>query len=200
MRRNRTGRLRKTAKDLVDEVAWNGYLRNGQVSRQDDERRLRRRRVCTRYTKAARKGDPPGKALYRYKILAEVVSRSFRNKTEQLDYVLNKALSLTESKIGYIYLYDEESRLLTLNSWSEDVTREYGITEKHRRCALEETGVWGEVVRQRKPIFINDFQAPDPRKKGYPEGHVELRRFMSVPVFHGRKIVAVGRGSCQQAV
>jgi PAS domain-containing protein len=56
---------------------------------------------------------------------------------------------------------------------------------------LDNTGIWGEVVRQRRPIVINDFQAPSPLKRGYPKGHVNLTRFMSVPVFIDNQIVAV---------
>lgn len=32
---------------------------------------------------------------------------------------------------------------------------------------LEKTGIWGEAVRQRRPIMVNDFDAPEPLKKGY---------------------------------
>jgi PAS domain-containing protein len=49
----------------------------------------------------------------------------------------------------------------------------------------------GEVVRQRKHIVVNDYVKGNPLKKGYPKGHVELDRFMSVPVIINEKIVAV---------
>jgi GAF domain-containing protein len=39
---------------------------------------------------------------------------------------------------------------------------------------LDKTGIWGEAVRQRRPIIVNDFQAAHPLKKGCPEGHVQL--------------------------
>jgi diguanylate cyclase (GGDEF)-like protein/PAS domain S-box-containing protein len=56
---------------------------------------------------------------------------------------------------------------------------------------LEKTGIWGEAVRQRKPIILNDFQASHPLKKGYPEGHADLTKFLTVPVFNEDQIVAV---------
>jgi PAS domain S-box-containing protein len=40
-------------------------------------------------------------------------------------------------------------------------------------------------------VISNDYAAPDPLKKGYPEGHVRVLRHMNVPVFDGRRIVAV---------
>jgi two-component sensor histidine kinase len=56
---------------------------------------------------------------------------------------------------------------------------------------LDKTGIWGEAVRQRQPIIVNDFQAADPLKKGYPQGHVHLLKFMTVPVFREGSIVGV---------
>jgi light-regulated signal transduction histidine kinase (bacteriophytochrome) len=53
------------------------------------------------------------------------------------------------------------------------------------------TGLWGEAVRQRQPVFTNDYQAPNPLKRGYPEGHVHVGRHMNIPVFDGERIVAV---------
>ncbi len=56
---------------------------------------------------------------------------------------------------------------------------------------MAETGLWGEAVRQRRPVITNDYAAPNPCKKGYPEGHVEVVRHMNVPVFDGERIVVV---------
>jgi two-component system, sensor histidine kinase and response regulator len=38
---------------------------------------------------------------------------------------------------------------------------------------------------------VNDFEAAHPLKKGYPPGHVQLSRFLTVPVFRGDRIVGV---------
>lgn len=131
------------------------------------------------------------KNLQRNQILVDVLSKDFDSTQEQLDYALNESLKLTESKFGYIYLYNEESREFVLNSWSKDVMAECTIVEKMAKYQLEKTGLWGEVIRQRKPIIVNNYDAPNAMKKGYPEGHVQLTRFMSVPVVIEDKIVAV---------
>jgi diguanylate cyclase len=144
----------------------------------------------TDITEARKNEKKQEKVLYRHKILADMLSRSFESKQAQLDYVLHEALKLTESQFGYIYLYDEEKRQLTLNSWTNGVMEACAVEEKPTTYDLTNTGLWGEVVRQRKPIVINDFEAPNPLKKGYPNGHVPLRKFMSVPVIIDDKIVA----------
>lgn len=82
-----------------------------------------------------------------------------------LDYALSEALELTQSKIGYIYHYHESSEEFTLNTWSKDVMKECSIAEPQTVYQLEKTGIWGEAVRQRQPIVVNDFEAPNPLKR-----------------------------------
>ncbi|HNY28149.1 MAG TPA: GAF domain-containing protein, partial [Candidatus Sumerlaeota bacterium] len=107
------------------------------------------------------------------------------------DFTLNAVIELTESEIGYIYFHNEETRILTLHAWSHKVMEQCSVTQAQTQYALETTGLWGEVIRQRKAIVENNYEAPNLLKKGYPEGHVLLKRFLSVPVFDGERIVAV---------
>lgn len=127
----------------------------------------------------------------RLQIIVDLAQKETESTAELLDYALNQAVDLTESRFGYIYLYTEETRLFTLNSWSKEVMPACSITEKSTIYELDKTGLWGEVVRQRQPIIVNDFPAEHPLKKGYPEGHAPLTRFMSIPLFSGKRIVAV---------
>jgi diguanylate cyclase (GGDEF)-like protein/PAS domain S-box-containing protein/putative nucleotidyltransferase with HDIG domain len=131
------------------------------------------------------------KILHRHRILAQVLIQSFQSKQEQLNYVLQEALKLTESQYGYIYLYDAEKQEFTLNSWTGSVLKDCNITEKVNIYQLEKIGLWGEVIRQKKAIVINDFEQPNQLKKGYPKGHVALKKYMSIPVIIDKKIVAV---------
>jgi hypothetical protein len=117
------------------------------------------------------------------RLRALVAILQYRTETLQefLDHSLDKVIGLTGSKIGYIYFYDEERKEFVLNSWSKDVMKECAVRDPQTCYELAKTGFWGEAVRQRKPLVLNQFHAPHHLKKGYPEGHVALRRFMSVP-------------------
>lgn len=123
--------------------------------------------------------------------IVNVLQYDARDKQDLLDYALNEALKMTSSQFGYIYHYNEETGQFTLNSWSHGVMESCSVADPETKYDLDKTGIWGEAVRQRRPIMINDFAAPDPLKKGYPEGHVHLTRFLTIPQFDKRKIVAV---------
>jgi two-component sensor histidine kinase len=127
----------------------------------------------------------------RLKNLVEIFQHSGESVQDFLDFALEKAIELTGSRIGYIYHYHEERRQFVLNTWSKEVLPACRVNQPQTVYDLEKTGIWGEAVRQRRPIVVNDFPAPNPLKRGYPAGHVELDRFMTVPLIKDGRIEAV---------
>ncbi|MFC1857463.1 transporter substrate-binding domain-containing protein [Thermodesulfobacteriota bacterium] len=127
----------------------------------------------------------------RMEILIRVSEYEITDTKEFLDNALAEALELTSSNFGFIYFYDEESQEFELNTWSTEVLPVCHVMEPKTIYSLEATGLWGEVVRQRRSIIVNDYSPEHPLSRGTPEGHVELKRFMSVPIFEGGRIVAV---------
>jgi signal transduction histidine kinase/PAS domain-containing protein/ActR/RegA family two-component response regulator len=125
--------------------------------------------------------------------LNEMTAASVQDIT---DFALEAAVSLTRSKIGYLAFVDETETVLTMHSWSKMAMEQCALENKPLVYPLASTGLWGEAVRQRKPIINNDYQAPHPWKKGQPEGHIPLFRHMSAPIFDGNRIViAAGVGN-----
>ncbi len=108
-----------------------------------------------------------------------------------LDFALEEAIDLTDSKMGYVYSYDEARQEFTRITWSKAVMEQCAITKRQTVHQLGRTGIWGEAVRQARPIVINDFQAYHPLKKGYPEGHAPIYRYLTTPVFSDGHIVGV---------
>ena len=123
--------------------------------------------------------------------LLRISQFSSTSTQELLDFALEEAIALTASQIGYIYSYDEARQQFTLNTWSRGVMPACSVIAPRTIYQLAETGLWGEAVRQAGPIVVNDFQKPLPLKKGYPPGHVKLDKFLTIPIFHHGRIVAV---------
>jgi PAS domain S-box-containing protein len=107
------------------------------------------------------------------------------------EFALEEAVRLTKSKLGYLAFLNEDETVLTMHAWSKTAMAECAMSDKPRHYPVSGTGLWGEAVRQRKAVITNDYNAPDPLKKGYPEGHVHLVRHMNVPVIVNSKIVLV---------
>jgi signal transduction histidine kinase/CheY-like chemotaxis protein/HPt (histidine-containing phosphotransfer) domain-containing protein len=86
---------------------------------------------------------------------------------------------------------NEDENVLTMHYWSKSAHAMCQVLDQPVVYPLETTGLWGEAVRQRKPVMTNDYAAPSPLKRGIPEGHVPIVRHMNIPVFEGNRIVAV---------
>lgn len=107
------------------------------------------------------------------------------------NFALEQAVRLTESTLGYIAFVNEDESVLTMHAWSRAAMHECQIQKKPLTYPVESTGLWGESIRQRSPVITNDYKAPSLLKKGTPEGHVDLIRHLSVPVFDRDRIVVV---------
>ncbi|RPH96610.1 PAS domain S-box protein [candidate division KSB1 bacterium] len=116
-------------------------------------------------------------------------------KAESLEeiavFTMEEAVRLTQSAIGYVAFANEDETELTMYAWSRGAMQDCMIQNKPLVYKVSETGLWGEAVRQRQPVITNDYAAPSPWKKGYPEGHVPVTRHMNVPIFDNGKIVIV---------
>ncbi len=118
---------------------------------------------------------------------------------EITDFALEAGVKLTGSKLGYLAFLDDEERNLTIYSWSKAALQECKVAYRNTVYPLEATGLWGEAVRQRKAIITNDYASSE-LKKGTPEGHINVLRHMSIPVFDMGRIVAVaGVGNKDEA-
>ncbi len=113
------------------------------------------------------------------------------NTRDLLDYALHEAILLTESKMGYIFFYNEHKKRFTLNTWSHAAMKECSVISPETTYELNKTGCWGEAVRQRQAYINNSFGTDKKREKGLPEGHVKLDKFLTIPVFIDDVIVAV---------
>ena len=105
--------------------------------------------------------------------------------------VVEDAVRLTGSTIGYLATLNDDESVMTMQYWSQSAHESCKIVHKPLVYAVEKTGLWGEAVRQRKPVITNDYAAVNPLKRGTPKGHVPLVRHMNIPVFEGDHIVAI---------
>jgi signal transduction histidine kinase/DNA-binding response OmpR family regulator len=94
--------------------------------------------------------------------------------------VLEKAARLTRSPVGFVGHIDPETGHLVAPTFSREVWAECEMTGGKSHEFNHFTGLWGWVLNNRKPLFTNE-PLSDPRSVGVPEGHVEIRRFLSAP-------------------
>ncbi len=121
------------------------------------------------------------------------LSRMSDASLEQIcDFVLEKQVKVTKSKLGWLGFMNEDETVLTLHASSRETVEKCAVAaDKSVHFPLQSAGIWADAVRERKTIIVNDYSAPHPHKRGLPEGHSCLARFMVSPILDGSRIVAV---------
>lgn len=127
----------------------------------------------------------------RLKILYELNQMSQINIEDIYDYILERSLEICNSKIGFLGFLNDEETIVRIHAWSASAMEICEVKEKFVEFEVEKTGIWGEVIRQRKPIIINDYKADNPLKRGTPGGHVAVHNYLSIPYFEQGKIIAI---------
>ncbi|MEW8347189.1 MAG: PAS domain S-box protein, partial [Candidatus Thiodiazotropha taylori] len=120
----------------------------------------------------------------------------------EMDNIMRVALdiaeSITQSQIGFYHFVEKDQKTLSLQVWSSNTLKHMCHSEgEEMHYPIDQAGVWVDCIHQGKPIIHNDYEALD-HKKGMPEGHPELVREITVPIFRDGLIVAVaGLGNKQ---
>ncbi len=108
------------------------------------------------------------------------------------DMLIEEAVRLTGSKIGYFATLNKWEHLLTMIAWSKGAMAMCSMANKPIVYPVESTGLWGDCVRERKAVITNDYKnCTRPTKKGIPEGHTRVLRHMNVPMMSGNSIKGV---------
>jgi PAS domain S-box-containing protein len=102
------------------------------------------------------------------------------------EHVLQSALRLTASPLGFVGFIDPGSGHLVAPTMTRDIWESCQVPGKtyvfeHFR------GLWGWVLEQRKPLLSNR-PGDDPRSGGIPPGHLPIDRFLAVPVLDGQTL------------
>ncbi len=133
--------------------------------------------------------------LYLNKILLEYLlainKMEEASKKELIDFALEAIIKVTQSKFALISLVNDDQTILTIQAWSKNVMKECKTTQKPTDYNLSQAGIWAEPIRQRKTIFIEDYNAANLKKRGLPEGHVKIKNYLGVPIFEKDTAVAM---------
>lgn len=133
----------------------------------------------------------------RLKSLLQISQLETETDSELFDFTINKAIELTDSKIGLIYLYEESSKIFELNSWSSERTGESMIAPQ-RIFNLEKAGVCADIIQDRKAVLLNAENIEARLDELKTIGLKNLKNFLSIPVIIDgtiKAIAAVGNKS-----
>ncbi len=112
--------------------------------------------------------------------------------TAWVKILVEEAVRLTGSTIGYFAVTDEPLTNLRMIAWSKTAMAQCAMQVKPIDYPFEATGLWGDCIREGRPVITNDYEnCTRVTKKGYPDGHVAVKRHMNVAVMAGEHIKGI---------
>lgn len=141
-----------------------------------------------------RKKDEELLALHQVRLrsLLELNTMLDASEKELVNFALDAITKVTFSGFAFVGLLSEDESVMTIYSWSKEAMADCAVSDKPIHYPVAEAGLWAEPIRQRKPVFVDDYSVSLQNKHGLPQGHIPITRFMGVPVFEQNKIVAIG--------
>ena len=124
------------------------------------------------------------------KFLLELYQKALLLSEKELDdYFLDHAVSLTRSTIGFFHFVSNDQKSIILTAWNGEALKNCSANYS-AHYPIELAGNWVDCVRLKHPVIYNDF-AKSPNQKGFPSGHVLIKRFMSIPIFENDNVTIV---------
>ncbi len=125
--------------------------------------------------------------------LLDIFQEAHGQTEEMVRHAVEEAVKLTDSELGFIGFIDEHETIMTAFLFSAKAMQECAVDNRSIQFSLIDGGLWAEAAKQHRTIIVNDYSQPGPYKKGCPEGHVSILRFIGVPIIrNGRTVLLCG--------
>jgi PAS domain S-box-containing protein len=125
-----------------------------------------------------------------YRALLELRELRRPGVDELASAIVERAVALTRSEVGYLHVVDPADGSLEYFRWSGGALAQCRLESRTGRYSMRLAGIWADCVRTGEPALHNDYDRA-PGRHGLPEGHVPLTRHLSVPMLQEDAIRAV---------
>lgn len=114
-------------------------------------------------------------------------NKATEDESALLRHGVELAQKITDSEVSHIYFVAQDQLNLQLAARSTTTMLGCCTSSDDKSCTLNQAGSWGEGLRHRLPVMINDV-AQDADETVLLQGSPPLSRLISVPVIEGNKV------------
>lgn len=128
----------------------------------------------------------------RLESLFEISRHNTKTTEELLDYALNEAVKLTESKLGLLYQYNRKDNVFYLSNYLNNETFALTANLFQETYTIEEFGTCGEIVVKKVPFQIDTCLQCKANNTGMcPLSKLQLTHTLIVPVIDDDELEAI---------
>ncbi len=110
-----------------------------------------------------------------------------------LDNVLEELAMMSESPYGLIGILEDSEDVVSLRALSAEARMDCRMTPYDACFPISKGGLLHEVIDRQKPVIINSYSSGSgDRKPLFPEGHVQVKKLLVVPVVRGERTILLG--------
>jgi len=110
--------------------------------------------------------------------------------------IVEKAVQLSDSEIGYLHLLEGDGKTIALTIWNQYSISRYSQSQEIN-ALLSEATHWTECIDSKKVVFNNDCRPLASENKPSDE-HYQITRYINLPLFEGgscKLVIGVGNKS-----
>ncbi len=126
----------------------------------------------------------------RLQALWDIAKLTNVTKHEINSLILEEIERSTQSSYSFFGIVDKFERSIIHHSWSKNALKNCSITSRPTHAIISEAGVWARPALDHKILIVNDYQSLV-LSNGYPQGHIPLKKVLSVPILREGKVIAV---------
>ncbi|MDW7733062.1 MAG: PAS domain-containing protein, partial [Methanolobus sp.] len=127
----------------------------------------------------------------RLETLLELYQMQDASMHDIAEFTVQKVVELTGSKLGYLEFLNEDDSVLEMYQWSHEDMNIVPRNDEPFIHPIRSNGIWGEAIRERKPVIVNKHYVSDSDGSVYSRSSVTLLRHVTIPIFESEQVVAV---------
>ncbi|MBS2099406.1 ABC transporter substrate binding protein [Carboxylicivirga linearis] len=122
------------------------------------------------------------KVNQRFKGLENIVSYKSKSIADLLDFTLKNIIDFTESDLGAVYHYNQNSKVLILNNASHDFELTLNIEENKMNCLYD-------AIQTKEPVILNDQSI----KYSFIDQNQKEKKLnsLTIPILENKEVVAI---------
>jgi two-component system, NtrC family, sensor kinase len=129
------------------------------------------------------------KSIERLQSLYGLNKYNYQTEKDFISFIIEEAERISNSKISFFHFVNDNQVDLSLMTWSKNTLFQCTAPQLGN-YKIEDAGIWVECLSTGKPMIYNNYTQIK-NKKGVPEGHFPLIRFMTFPIVDNGKFVAI---------
>ncbi len=138
--------------------------------------------IVTDITERKKASEMSKRNELRLKSMINILQYQTESVQDLINYALMEAINLTESTDGFLIVYENDTYTY-VGGANKDAKKTKRIAHEMN---VKPSDFWSNIISKHEPLINNDYNAEGQLNDYIPVGHVQVKKFLSLPVGVGK--------------